>query len=130
MLGADEVVLQTLSFRFSRIEDQLHPRRETHVATVCLRQVLQERAGLGLHLRWIDRHLAKDRRDDAAFLLDERDKEMLRSDLGMVLLGREVLRPDDGFLSFLRVLVEIHCLMQRCSWSRRLRSRSEEHTSE
>src|SRR4029079_6532036 len=100
-------------------------RRQPHVAAVGLRQRLQKRARFGLHLRRIDVHLAQDRRDDAALLIDECDQQVLGRDLGVVLIAGEVLRPDNRFLCFLGVLVEIHCLTQRCSSSRRLRSNAE-----
>ena len=126
MLGADELVLQPLRFGLRRVEDQLHPRRQADVGAVGLRHRLQQRPRLGGHARRVDRHLAEDRRDDAAGLLDQGDEQMLGCDLRVVLLGREVLRAEDGFLGLLRECVQIHRRLRRAvSWSRRLRSIAE-----
>ncbi len=60
--------------------------------------------------RGIDVHLAEHGRDDAVWLIDEREQQMLRQHLRMARALRELLCGQDGLLRFLGVAIQIHCV--------------------
>jgi hypothetical protein len=111
VLGAHELVLQPLRLRLRGVDDQLHPRGQPHVGAVRLRHALEERARVGGNLRRIQIELAHDRRDDAAGLLDEGHQQVLGRDLGVVLLGRQVLGGDHRLLRLFSKFVQVHVVL-------------------
>ena len=58
--------------------------------------------------RRIERHLPYHGRRDSARLLEEGDQQMLRRHLGVIQLGRQVLRGDDRFLRLFGEFVQVH----------------------
>jgi hypothetical protein len=108
VLGADELVLQPRRFGLGRVDDQFHARGQAHVAAIRLRDRLQKCARLACDAHRVERDLPQDGRHDAAGLLHQRDEQMFRSHLRVVVLGGEVLRCEEGFLRFFSQFVQIH----------------------
>ena len=109
MLRADELVFEALGFALSGVGDFSQAGRQRRLrAAVGGRlfrelspQLVQDRFGL-------DGHLAKQGRDDAVGLLDERQKQVLGLDLGVVVLLGDPLRREDRFLRLFGVFVQVH----------------------
>ena len=68
-------------------------------------------SGFGFNRRRIQAELVQDWNDDATFLPEECNEQVLGRDLRVSSPSGEVLRLDDGFLSLDRKLVEIHVLI-------------------
>ena len=66
-------------------------------------------------------HLPDDLRDDAVALLEQGEEQVLRRHLRVAFAIGELLRAEDRFLGFLRVLVDVHdrrlLSQSRCSAS-------------
>jgi hypothetical protein len=105
---ADELVLQPLRLGLCRVEDELQPRRHPEVATPYLRNRGEQSARILCRPRGVDIHLAQERRDDAARLLDQRDEQVLGGDFRVCQLPGERLRREDRFLGLFGQLVDVH----------------------
>src|SRR5207247_1817161 len=113
MLRADVLVFEALGFGLRLVGDQLQARRHARLrAAVRLRQLLQQLASPAGDDRRIDVHLPQQFGDDALALLDERDEEMLRLELRIVALPRQLDRGGDGLSRFFGVFIDVHKPLQ------------------
>ena len=109
VLGADELVLEALSLAFSGVGDLSQAGRQRRLRAAVGGGLFRELGPQLVHDRLgLDVHLAKQGRDDAVGLLDERQKQVLGLDLGMVTLLGDPLRREDRFLRLFGVLVQVH----------------------
>ena len=109
VLGADELVLDAVGLRLRPVGDEREPRRQMRLGSaVGLRHVLEQLARAAARSRDLDVHLSQQFRHDAVGLLDERDEQVLRLDLGVVALLGEIDGLGDGFAGLFGELVDIH----------------------
>ena len=71
-------------------------------------QLLESALDVGAHDARVGAELGQDARHDAALLIEEREQEMLWTDLGVVLGNRDFARGSDRFLRLHREFVELH----------------------
>ena len=116
MLGADVLVLEPVGFLLGGVGHLTEARRESGLRSALrTRELVELGTDGGREGRGIRVHLADDLRNDAFFLLDERQQQVLRLDLGMPFAVRELLRGKDRLLCFLGVFVDVHDRFQ-CQW--------------
>src|SRR5207237_2624480 len=108
VLGANVLVFQPFRFRFGCIGDLPQARRKSGLRTaVCARVAPELSPHRRRDRRGIDVHLPEDFGNDAPRLLNERQQDVLRRDLGVPLAIRELLRREDGILGFLCIFLKI-----------------------
>ena len=118
MLGARELVLEPFGFLLGVRKTVRTRARETRLrAALHARQLVDEPLHGTRQARGIDVHLAEHGRDDAVWLFDEREQQMLRQHLRMARALGELLCGQDGLLRLLGVAIQIHCRRRPASLS-------------
>jgi hypothetical protein len=120
VLGADVVVLHAAGLGLGGAGDFVQTRREAGLGAAVRRRDLPEQLAAGArHGRGVGVHLTEQLRDDALALLDECDEDVLRFDLRVVVLPRELDGLRNRFACFLGVLVDVHGVVSSfCSASK------------
>ena len=113
MLRADVLVFHPRGFGFGGARHLAQPRRQPRLgAAVRGWKLLDQIARAPGELRRVDVHLPQQLGDDALALLDERDEEMLRLELRIVALPRQLDRGGDGLSRFFGVFIDVHKPLQ------------------
>ena len=108
MLGGDVLVLERLRLAQRLLQDAVEPRGDVRGRALRAGQGSEALLDLGGDRARVHPKLAQGRRDDAAFLLEERLQKVLGRHLRVVALLRQGLGGRQGFLGLHRELIETH----------------------